>query len=114
MTTVVRGADAAVVSQVVRRVQLGGPTSGDPGAAVYPHRECPPPALHPANLHPQSGRHVLARPTRPKDTRAGESFVPSASPPQVEGPLDTSNFDVFPDDSDDPPPDEESGWDEEF
>ncbi|XP_067114055.1 cGMP-dependent protein kinase 1-like isoform X4 [Osmerus mordax] len=34
--------------------------------------------------------------------------------PTVEGPLDTSNFDVFPDDSDDPPPDEESGWDEEF
>ncbi|KAM6986884.1 cGMP-dependent protein kinase 1-like [Aplochiton taeniatus] len=36
-------------------------------------------------------------------------FVPS-----VEGPLDTSNFDYFPEDIDDPPPDEESGWDVEF
>lgn len=34
--------------------------------------------------------------------------------PQVEGPLDTSNFDCFPEDTDEPPPDEESGWDFEF
>ncbi|KAF3848461.1 hypothetical protein F7725_014958 [Dissostichus mawsoni] len=32
----------------------------------------------------------------------------------VEGPLDTSNFDYFPEDTEDPPPDEESGWDLEF
>uniref|UniRef100_A0A673WTS0 cGMP-dependent protein kinase n=1 Tax=Salmo trutta TaxID=8032 RepID=A0A673WTS0_SALTR len=34
--------------------------------------------------------------------------------PTVEGPLDTRNFDCFPDDSEAPPPDEESGWDLEF
>uniref|UniRef100_A0A8C2B6N1 cGMP-dependent protein kinase n=1 Tax=Cyprinus carpio TaxID=7962 RepID=A0A8C2B6N1_CYPCA len=34
--------------------------------------------------------------------------------PNVEGPLDTSNFDCFPEDTDEPPPDEESGWDFEF
>ncbi|XP_036385406.1 cGMP-dependent protein kinase 1-like [Megalops cyprinoides] len=34
--------------------------------------------------------------------------------PSVDGPLDTSNFDCFPDDNEDPPPDEESGWDVEF
>ncbi|XP_065118138.1 cGMP-dependent protein kinase 1-like isoform X2 [Paramisgurnus dabryanus] len=33
--------------------------------------------------------------------------------PNVEGPLDTSNFDCFPEDTDEPP-DEESGWDIEF
>nr|XP_055063686.1 cGMP-dependent protein kinase 1-like isoform X4 [Misgurnus anguillicaudatus] len=33
--------------------------------------------------------------------------------PNVEGPLDTSNFDSFPEDTDEPP-DEESGWDIEF
>ncbi|XP_063067282.1 cGMP-dependent protein kinase 1-like [Engraulis encrasicolus] len=36
-------------------------------------------------------------------------FVPS-----VDGPLDTSNFDCFPDDQEEPPPDEMSGWDTEF
>ncbi|KAM9519360.1 cGMP-dependent protein kinase 1-like [Salvelinus alpinus] len=34
--------------------------------------------------------------------------------PTVKGPLDTGNFDCFPDDNEDPPPDEESGWDLEF
>ncbi|KAJ7988413.1 hypothetical protein DPEC_G00323290 [Dallia pectoralis] len=34
--------------------------------------------------------------------------------PNVEGPLDTSNFDRFPDDNEDPPPDEEFSWDLEF
>uniref|UniRef100_A0AAZ3Q3V0 AGC-kinase C-terminal domain-containing protein n=1 Tax=Oncorhynchus tshawytscha TaxID=74940 RepID=A0AAZ3Q3V0_ONCTS len=34
--------------------------------------------------------------------------------PTVKGPLDTGNFDCFPDDHEDPPPDEESGWDLEF
>ncbi|XP_023657303.1 cGMP-dependent protein kinase 1 isoform X2 [Paramormyrops kingsleyae] len=35
--------------------------------------------------------------------------------PDVSGPLDTSNFDCFPSDTEDPPPpDEESGWDAEF
>ncbi|KAL4623062.1 cGMP-dependent protein kinase 1-like isoform X1 [Arapaima gigas] len=34
--------------------------------------------------------------------------------PNVSGPLDTSNFDCFPGDDDEPPPDEESGWDPEF
>ncbi|XP_059401203.1 cGMP-dependent protein kinase 1-like isoform X1 [Carassius carassius] len=34
--------------------------------------------------------------------------------PNVEGPLDTSSFDSFPEDTDEPPPDEESGWDLEF
>lgn len=33
---------------------------------------------------------------------------------QVDGPLDTSNFDCFPDDQEEPPPDEMSGWDTEF
>ncbi|XP_052381997.1 cGMP-dependent protein kinase 1-like [Oncorhynchus keta] len=32
----------------------------------------------------------------------------------VKGPLDTGNFDCFSDDNEDPPPDEESGWDLEF
>ncbi|XP_033852364.3 cGMP-dependent protein kinase 1-like isoform X1 [Acipenser ruthenus] len=34
--------------------------------------------------------------------------------PSVSSPLDTSNFDCFPEDSEDPPPDEDSGWDAEF
>uniref|UniRef100_A0A3Q3M8P9 cGMP-dependent protein kinase n=2 Tax=Mastacembelus armatus TaxID=205130 RepID=A0A3Q3M8P9_9TELE len=34
--------------------------------------------------------------------------------PTVDGPLDSSNFDYFPEDTEDPPPDEESGWDLEF
>ncbi|XP_048837629.1 cGMP-dependent protein kinase 1 isoform X2 [Brienomyrus brachyistius] len=34
--------------------------------------------------------------------------------PDVSSPLDTSNFDCFPNDTEDPPPDEESGWDAEF
>uniref|UniRef100_A0A8C9SLI4 cGMP-dependent protein kinase n=1 Tax=Scleropages formosus TaxID=113540 RepID=A0A8C9SLI4_SCLFO len=34
--------------------------------------------------------------------------------PNVNGPLDTSNFDCFPEDNEDPPPDEESGWDIDF
>ncbi|XP_051540023.1 cGMP-dependent protein kinase 1-like isoform X1 [Myxocyprinus asiaticus] len=34
--------------------------------------------------------------------------------PNVNGPLDTSNFDCFPEDTEEPPPDEESGWDIEF
>ncbi|XP_033182168.1 cGMP-dependent protein kinase 1-like [Anabas testudineus] len=34
--------------------------------------------------------------------------------PTVDGPLDNSNFDYFPEDTEDPPPDEESGWDLEF
>ncbi|XP_040914342.1 cGMP-dependent protein kinase 1-like isoform X1 [Toxotes jaculatrix] len=34
--------------------------------------------------------------------------------PMVDGPLDNSNFDYFPEDTDGPPPDEESGWDLEF
>uniref|UniRef100_A0A3Q3A6Y3 cGMP-dependent protein kinase n=1 Tax=Kryptolebias marmoratus TaxID=37003 RepID=A0A3Q3A6Y3_KRYMA len=33
---------------------------------------------------------------------------------RVDGPLDSSNFDYFPDDAEEPPPDEESGWDTEF
>uniref|UniRef100_A0A8D3DZ94 cGMP-dependent protein kinase n=1 Tax=Scophthalmus maximus TaxID=52904 RepID=A0A8D3DZ94_SCOMX len=33
---------------------------------------------------------------------------------QLNGPLDNRNFDYFPEDTDDPPPDEESGWDLEF
>ncbi|XP_013873653.1 cGMP-dependent protein kinase 1 [Austrofundulus limnaeus] len=34
--------------------------------------------------------------------------------PTVDGPLDSSNFDCFPDDAEESPPDEESGWDMEF
>ncbi|XP_044030890.1 cGMP-dependent protein kinase 1-like [Siniperca chuatsi] len=34
--------------------------------------------------------------------------------PTVNGPLDNSNFDYFPEDIEGPPPDEESGWDLEF
>lgn len=33
---------------------------------------------------------------------------------QVDGPLDNRNFDYFPEDTDGPPPDDESGWDSEF
>ncbi|XP_051897035.1 cGMP-dependent protein kinase 1-like isoform X2 [Pristis pectinata] len=32
----------------------------------------------------------------------------------VSGPLDTSNFDTFPEDTEEEPPDEESGWDADF
>uniref|UniRef100_A0A673M3R3 cGMP-dependent protein kinase n=1 Tax=Sinocyclocheilus rhinocerous TaxID=307959 RepID=A0A673M3R3_9TELE len=38
-------------------------------------------------------------------------FIPTVS---FSRPLDTSHFDCFPEDTDEPPPDEESGWDFEF
>ncbi|XP_073452438.1 cGMP-dependent protein kinase 1 isoform X4 [Aquarana catesbeiana] len=34
--------------------------------------------------------------------------------PSVSSPTDTSNFDSFPEDNDDPPPDDNSGWDIDF
>uniref|UniRef100_A0A672FPD9 cGMP-dependent protein kinase n=1 Tax=Salarias fasciatus TaxID=181472 RepID=A0A672FPD9_SALFA len=34
--------------------------------------------------------------------------------PNVSSPTDTSNFDSFPEDSDEPPPDDNSGWDYDF
>lgn len=34
--------------------------------------------------------------------------------PDVSSPTDTSNFDSFPEDSEDPPPDDNSGWDTDF
>uniref|UniRef100_A0A8D3E5M8 cGMP-dependent protein kinase n=1 Tax=Scophthalmus maximus TaxID=52904 RepID=A0A8D3E5M8_SCOMX len=34
--------------------------------------------------------------------------------PDVSSPTDTSNFDSFPEDSDEPPPDDNSGWDYDF
>ncbi|XP_018424108.1 PREDICTED: cGMP-dependent protein kinase 1 isoform X2 [Nanorana parkeri] len=34
--------------------------------------------------------------------------------PSVASPTDTSNFDSFPEDNDDPPPDDNSGWDTDF
>uniref|UniRef100_A0A673LZS4 cGMP-dependent protein kinase n=1 Tax=Sinocyclocheilus rhinocerous TaxID=307959 RepID=A0A673LZS4_9TELE len=43
-----------------------------------------------------------------------EGTLTSPFIPTVEGPLDTSHFDCFPEDTDEPPPDEESGWDFEF
>uniref|UniRef100_A0A7N8YQI6 cGMP-dependent protein kinase n=1 Tax=Mastacembelus armatus TaxID=205130 RepID=A0A7N8YQI6_9TELE len=42
------------------------------------------------------------------------ALLTSCACPQVDGPLDSSNFDYFPEDTEDPPPDEESGWDLEF
>lgn len=36
------------------------------------------------------------------------------SPLQVASPTDTSNFDSFPEDNDEPPPDDNSGWDIDF
>ncbi|GAA6228502.1 cGMP-dependent protein kinase 1-like isoform X2 [Lates japonicus] len=43
-----------------------------------------------------------------------QGTIDSPYTPTVDGPLDNSNFDYFPEDTDDPPPDEESGWDLEF
>uniref|UniRef100_A0A3B5L062 cGMP-dependent protein kinase n=1 Tax=Xiphophorus couchianus TaxID=32473 RepID=A0A3B5L062_9TELE len=34
--------------------------------------------------------------------------------PRVSSPIDTSNFDSFPEDTDEPPPDDNSGWDYDF
>uniref|UniRef100_A0A3Q2CSE8 cGMP-dependent protein kinase n=1 Tax=Cyprinodon variegatus TaxID=28743 RepID=A0A3Q2CSE8_CYPVA len=34
--------------------------------------------------------------------------------PRVSSPVDTSNFDSFPEDADEPPPDDNSGWDYDF
>ncbi|XP_037547226.1 cGMP-dependent protein kinase 1 isoform X1 [Nematolebias whitei] len=34
--------------------------------------------------------------------------------PKVSSPIDTSNFDSFPEDTDEPPPDDTSGWDYDF
>lgn len=33
---------------------------------------------------------------------------------QVTSAVDTSNFDSFPEDNEDPPPDDNSGWDVDF
>ncbi|XP_077479121.1 cGMP-dependent protein kinase 1-like isoform X2 [Stigmatopora argus] len=43
-----------------------------------------------------------------------QGTVESPFTPTVEGPLDNRNFDDFPADQEDPPPDDESGWDQEF
>ncbi|XP_037608546.1 cGMP-dependent protein kinase 1-like [Sebastes umbrosus] len=43
-----------------------------------------------------------------------QGTIGSPFTPPVDGPLDNSNFDYFPEDVEDPPPDEESGWDLEF
>uniref|UniRef100_A0A3Q3WNY1 cGMP-dependent protein kinase n=1 Tax=Mola mola TaxID=94237 RepID=A0A3Q3WNY1_MOLML len=43
-----------------------------------------------------------------------QGTIDSPYTPSVDGPLDNSNFDYFPEDTEDPPPDEESGWDLEF
>ena len=41
-------------------------------------------------------------------------FYCSFSCSQVASPTDTSNFDSFPEDNDEPPPDDNSGWDVDF
>lgn len=38
----------------------------------------------------------------------------SIFPVQVSSSTDTSNFDSFPEDTDEPPPDDNSGWDYDF
>uniref|UniRef100_A0A673ABT9 cGMP-dependent protein kinase n=1 Tax=Sphaeramia orbicularis TaxID=375764 RepID=A0A673ABT9_9TELE len=43
-----------------------------------------------------------------------QGTIDSPYTPTVKGPLDNSNFDFFPEDTDDPPPDEDSGWDLDF
>ncbi|XP_034402701.1 cGMP-dependent protein kinase 1-like [Cyclopterus lumpus] len=43
-----------------------------------------------------------------------QGTIASPFTPAVDGPLDNRNFDYFPEDAEDPPPDEESGWDLEF
>ncbi|XP_055010018.1 cGMP-dependent protein kinase 1-like [Boleophthalmus pectinirostris] len=43
-----------------------------------------------------------------------QGTIDSPFTPSVEGPLDNSNFDYFPEDTEEPPADEESGWDIEF
>ncbi|XP_029301238.1 cGMP-dependent protein kinase 1-like [Cottoperca gobio] len=43
-----------------------------------------------------------------------QGTIASPFTPTVDGPLDNSNFDYFPEDVEDAPPDEESGWDLEF
>ncbi|XP_075934375.1 cGMP-dependent protein kinase 1-like [Anarhichas minor] len=43
-----------------------------------------------------------------------QGTIASPFTPAVDGPLDNSNFDYFPEDAEEPPPDEESGWDLEF
>ncbi|TDH02479.1 hypothetical protein EPR50_G00173060 [Perca flavescens] len=43
-----------------------------------------------------------------------QGTVASPFTPTLAGPLDNSNFDYFPEDAEEPPSDEESGWDLEF
>ncbi|XP_075996246.1 cGMP-dependent protein kinase 1-like [Genypterus blacodes] len=43
-----------------------------------------------------------------------QGTIDSPYTPTVAGPLDNGNFDYFPEDTDDPPPDDETGWDLEF
>lgn len=45
------------------------------------------------------------------DFTLSDSFCPSN---QVKSPVDTGNFDSFPEDNEDPPPDDNSGWDVDF
>lgn len=80
------------VLQVVRGLQLGRPPSGEHRPSVHADRE-------------YSSASVRL---------SAASACSRALFCQVDGPLDNSNFDYFPLDTDGPPPDEESGWDLEF
>lgn len=50
----------------------------------------------------------------PKNSSDDGPRLVTLSFPQVASPTDTSNFDSFPEDSDEPPPDDNSGWDIDF
>lgn len=78
------------VLQVVRGLQLGRPPSGEHRPPVHTDREYSSASVCP---HASDRSHPLSC--------------------QVDGPLDNSNFDYFPEDTDSPPV-EDSGWDLEF
>ena len=92
---------------MVRGLQLGGFKEGNADTPDHPQREYSPPA-------PQQPYEKHQPITESLHLLNAHWLVRCVFTCQVTAPTDTSNFDSFPEDNEDPPPDDNSGWDTDF